>query len=307
MAKHYCGTVNNPTYSDEEFREKLDALITTGVLDYYVFQRERSTTGTPHFQVYVIFNKKSTIVKFKRLICERAHVEVCRGTPQDNYEYCTKVESRISGPYMSGELPVSAGRGSRSDLDAAIQTLNSTRSLREVATKHATTFVRCHRGLSAYLQVTCARRTWLTEFFVLYGEPGTGKTTHALSKHPDLFCLPPVQERGTVWWDGYDGQDTVLIDDFRSFCIPYNLLFNYIDRTPLLVPVKGGMVPFLAKRVIATTNEHPRDWYSGLDASTHFQRSALDRRITAIMHFKFDVDGVTPSPNNPVLPDLAPA
>ena len=42
-----------------------------------------------------------------------------------------------------------------------------------------------------------------------YGDTGTGKSTHVRTKYPDAFI-----KSNDVWWDGYQGEETVIIEEF---------------------------------------------------------------------------------------------
>ncbi len=55
-------------------------------------------------------------------------------------------------------------------------------------------------------------------------------------------------------------------------------LLMLLDRYPLQVPVHGGSVEFVSKRIIMTSNAHPRDWYSS-DKFT-YEDGPLQRRLT---------------------------
>ncbi len=62
------------------------------------------------------------------------------------------------------------------------------------------------------------------------------------------------------WWDGYDGQEDVVMDDFYGW-LKWSFLLNLLDRYPMLVPIKGGTKEFVAKRVFITSNKKPEMWY----------------------------------------------
>lgn len=101
---NWCFTYNNWTGEDVK---KIECLHAEGHARYVVFGYERApTTGTPHLQGYVSFNKQLRIAQVKELIGARAHCELARGTPEQNRAYCTKDD----GPFWeSGELPAAQG------------------------------------------------------------------------------------------------------------------------------------------------------------------------------------------------------
>lgn len=110
-AKNWCFTINN--YCDVE----LVTVCELGASDscqYLVYQLEAGENNTPHCQGYVQMKARKTLATMKRLIGERAHLEIARGTPEQNKEYCTKAESRIEGPFEFGSMK--AGKGTRNDL-----------------------------------------------------------------------------------------------------------------------------------------------------------------------------------------------
>lgn len=100
MARHWCYThfdlLNEPKWVENE-------------MSYMVYQREKApTTGTEHFQGYVCFKKKRTLGWIKNNIDSTAHWAKCKGTPEQNKEYCTKDDTRVDGtsPVEYGFLPI---------------------------------------------------------------------------------------------------------------------------------------------------------------------------------------------------------
>ena len=102
-----------------------------------------------------------------------------------------------------------------------------------------------------------------------------------------------LEVAGVKWWDGYSGQETVVLDDFKDYAMPLVELQRLLDWYPLWVEVKGGSVPMLAKRYVLTANTSPEDWY--LKADVH---RTIWRRVTdfAAKHGRLIncVDGWTP-------------
>jgi hypothetical protein len=77
------------------------------------------------------------------------------------------------------------------------------------------------------------------------------------------------------WFDGYEGQRIVIIDDFRGE-YPLPLLLQLLDRYPMQVPVKGGFSQWCPRKVYITSNIRPWLWYT--DSPTE-SRDALMRRL----------------------------
>lgn len=73
-------------------------------VDFAVYQRERGSAGTEHFQGYVGFQVPK---RFNTVagICRYAHWEPRMGTHQQAIKYCTKEDTRIPG-----QLPVTIGK-----------------------------------------------------------------------------------------------------------------------------------------------------------------------------------------------------
>ena len=55
------------------------------------------------------------------------------------------------------------------------------------------------------------------EVWVLWGPSGTGKSRFVAACWPDAFWKAPESK----WWDGYSGQETVVLDDFKDYAMPW--------------------------------------------------------------------------------------
>lgn len=120
------------------------------------------------------------------------------------------------------------------------------------------------------------------EVIVLIGDTGVGKTSWAYEHYPELYSVPCPKGSGT-YWDGYQQQETVLIDEMSGSRFAYTFLLRLLDRYPMTVPVHGGQVPFSSRRVILTSNVHPSEWYELKDRQHNvlpFEGGPLYRRMT---------------------------
>lgn len=142
---------------------------------------------------------------------------------------------------------------------------------------------RMHKSIAVYRRVIAVPRSWPMQVIVLYGPTGTGKTRAAYDFFGEsLYSLPSKKGSGT-YWDGYDGQETVLIDEVYGSRFSRAEFLCLLDRYQHNVPIHGGTVNFSSKRIVLTSNVHPQEWYASLydrKPNLRFQGGALERRMT---------------------------
>lgn len=257
-AARWCFTLNHPTAAEEAAVKAL-----AEEAKYLVCGREVGEQGTPHLQGFVNLKKKKRLTTMKKLL-PRAHFEPARGSDEDNKKYCSK------GGNLLIEHGDPCGPGKRTDLHLACSLIAAGESMRSVAEQHPETFVKYFRGLQQLkLLLTPRPRDFKTEVCVLIGPPGVGKSRLVRAGRDDAYWKP----RGK-WWDGYDGQEVVILDDFYGW-IPFDEMLRIMDRYPLRVETKGGTVEFKARALYITSNKEPQHWYN-----EEFDLRALFRRIT---------------------------
>ena len=110
---------------------------------------------------------------------------------------------------------------------------------------------------------------------VFWGRTGSGKSRRAWQEG-GLASYP--KDPRTKFWDGYSGQQNVIMDEFRGG-IDISHILRWTDRYPVIVEVKGSSTVLLATHIWITSNIHPNDWYPDLDQET---KLALLRRLEII-------------------------
>jgi hypothetical protein len=117
------------------------------------------------------------------------------------------------------------------------------------------------------------------EVNVYWGITGSGKSHRAFTEAGDCFYAKPSTNK---WWDGYQGQPNVVIDEFDGSINVVHLL-RWFDKWPCLVETKGGTVPLQASKFWITSNIAPGNWWADIKLS---HLDALNRRITNEVEFK---------------------
>lgn len=267
-AKNWCVTI----FGEREHATLLSRL--EQVTTYAIAGREICPkTQRIHQQCYFQFTQKRRINFIKSILGEpTAHCEIARGSPESNTQYCRK-----DGDWHEQGVPVVQGQ--RTDMESIKTDLINGKSLNYIADNYFSQFIRYHKGFEKYYQMLHKeQRNFKSTVEVYYGEPGSGKTRKAQEENPDAFWL--LRSSGKVWWDGYEQQDTIIIDDFYGW-MPFDYLLRLCDRYPFRVEVKGGSIQFLSHKIIFTSNKHPSEWYNPEKCCYE----ALKRRIEKIEHF----------------------
>lgn len=242
--------------------------------------KEIGDEGTPHLQGVVTFKRLYTFNQVKKLH-PKAHWEVA--VASIDFNYCKK---------LGGELvrdDKGSNHGKRSDIDDIRAGLDAGDTLKQIVKK-----ARSMQSVSfakAYIQYTEEHlpRNTKIDVFWYYGCTGLGKTKKVLDQTENLKLFSPISFK---WWDGYEGQDAVLLDDLRpDWCKPcelLKLLDNY--RFNYRVETKGSSRCLLATKIYVTCPWHPEDFWRD---STEDPKQLL-RRITELVHFREDGQWLKP-------------
>ena len=220
---------------------------------YITYGREKCpSTGRKHYQGFAIFNRTCRIPKAKTWIGggDGVHLEPRRGSRSEARDYCRKdgdvFEWGVFDPLTKENL-------FKMDIPY----------LKE---NYPEFFCRYFKGLRE-LNTNKGPKWRELKVIVLWGAPGTGKTRQVMEQDSVYKIDPPYK-----WWDGYEGEDILLLDDFEKGAIDRGFLLNLLDGYRLRLETKGSHTWALWTKVYITTNANPKSWID----------KALDRRITDV-------------------------
>lgn len=262
-------TLNNWTEAERKEILEWDAC------SYVVVGEEKApTTGTPHLQGFAQFRRQlsgNQLKKFNNRIS-------WRGPPYSTAERCI-IYCKEDGKFEERGTPHSQGR--RTDLDEMKEDIMTGKtSVDQITIQNPTMYHQYGRTLEKLQDLYQRKlyRTEMTEGIWLWGPTGVGKSKLAFENfNPDTHY---VWNSDNGWWDGYTGQEIVIIDEFRGQ-IPYNEILSLADRTPYAVRRRGReKIPFISKKVIITSSMPPEEVYKNL--SVHDSLDQLRRRYQII-------------------------
>lgn len=268
-SRRLCFTWYGDTPAGDELEQPLKSM---GAL-YAVWQREKCpSTGREHFQGYARFRNPVTTGGFQRKF-PGAHCEVPRGSEEDNTRYCTKEDSRVSGPWRFG---VPAAPGKRTDLEAVKEVIKNGGKMVDVI--EVASSYQSLKGAELILKYQKPRMREDLKVYWFHGATGSGKTREVYRKHDDLWC----NSGDLKWFDGYDDEKVVLFDDFRPEQCKFSFLLKLLDIYPLRVPIKGGFKAFNVDKIYVTCPYSPQECYKH---RTEEDIGQLIRRIHRVRQF----------------------
>lgn len=248
---------------------------------YLVYGKEVCPdTQKDHWQGYAEFKSAKTIkAAQKALQIGDSHMDKRRGTPSQAAEYCMK-----DGKYKEfGERKpdLKEGQGKRNDIIALRDAAQAAVSVSEL---HRDDIVECyasHMKFAKEIMYYAKKQrtaTWRNVAVEIYwGDTRTGKTRKVMDMG-GVFKWTPCDP---IWFDGYDGEKILLIDEFygQTRC---NVMLELLEGHQCRLPVKGGFTFAEWDRVFITSNTDPKDWYPNVPAEV---RAAFHARVSKVTHF----------------------
>lgn len=262
-ARGWVFTLNN--YTEEEA-----AAILVTDCKYVCYGREvGEEKKTQHLQGYIYFDNARSLRSVKRIIGDRAHLEIQRGSSAEAIAYCEK-----DGDFVErGERP---NQGRRTDIWDVKKSIEEGHSELALYQMHFDVMIKYGKGFMRYRQLMNKLKIekWTNVYVtVIWGDAGTGKTRKVMEMENDVY-----QVDNYPWFNGYNNQEAILFDDFYGG-IKYCEMLRLLDGYPMQLNAKYGFTLKNWKKVYLTSNVHPDLWYTNVP-----NKDALKRRINKIIH-----------------------
>lgn len=229
--------------------EHKDVLSTYGA-KYILYSHETApSTGTPHLQGFICFPSKRRLSAIKKLLVG-CWVDVAKGDIDQNADYISKLVE----PVEIGTRPKSAGEGEAERWKLVKENAKAGKLddiPEDIYIRYYGTLKRIAADHTPPLEpLSVLQNEWL------WGPSGCGKSKSARDRFPGAYIKDPKEK----WWDGYSGQETVIIDDFDKYQVSMGgEMKRWCDHYPFPAQIKGGTMFIRPTRVIVTSNYAPEE------------------------------------------------
>lgn len=276
-SRAFTFTLNN--YADDVL-DKLEELVCV----YMIAGAEVApSTGTKHVQGYVYFaNARSmkSVIKLVHAIHPGGHVEMARGTVDQNYEYCSK-----EGDFIEfGIKPLSSEEKGELEVDRWDEARAFAKEGRfdEISSDLFVKYRNAFKGIRQDFQEAMIHpENDVLENYWFCGKSGSGKSREARKRWPGAYL-----KMKNKWWNGFKigEHETVIIDDVDPTHQNWigAFLKEWSDHYPFQAEIKNGTFVIRPKRIVVTSQYTIEQIFT--DPETV---SALKRRF-ATKHFGRD-------------------
>lgn len=195
QARFFCWTLFG---YDEAELDSLRTRLQDTQVRYAVFGHEVTKEGKPHLQGYIAFKNKKSFTAAKKILSDKAHLEVCKGNEKQNYEYCSK-----DGNFEEFGSKQST-QGKRSDLEAFADAVKEgERDLKKLREGFKDVCAKYPRFVNEYIRDHIPDppidahplRQWQEELNAMLKRPADNRTI--------IFVIDKKGNRGKSWFAKY--------------------------------------------------------------------------------------------------------
>lgn len=302
-SRHFCiTTFETKNYNYWKYLDLDDLKIR-----YFVYQLERASTGKVHVQGYIEFYDQVRLSQVKsRLDDQGLHAESRKGSRVQARDYCMKdggawydshyPEWETHGSRIEGSECIELGtfkstQGHRTDLDQMTEKINSGATEYEIFKSCPSQYLKystgCRRARALIQSKMVNQYIPNLKVHVIYGDTRSGKTREVLERcgYENVFVPIYSESASKFWFDGYDGQKVLLINEFYGQART-SMMQQLLDHYRMRIESKGNMVISNWDTIYITSNCHPKDWYSGWANIPVEVMDSFVERISTITHKK---------------------
>jgi len=283
-SRSWVFTINNWLPNEEPLLLSEEWKQSKGGYEYLIIGKENTgedgqPAGTPHLQGYVCWVNKRRLTDLKKVNGRACWLVARAQKPFQASDYCKKQnkwEEWGTLPQTGNELGGQASAGNWERIHELAKANDYDGFMREFPQQSFLNLNKFERLVEFYKpKPTDLERI---ENFWFIGGPGSGKSRTARQLYGHNMYVKPTASK---WWPGYDGQETVLIDDLgKGMEYVLEWMKNWCDWYPFNGEKKSGHTGLIRpKRFVITSNYRIEEI-----TNDEMLREAVNRRFT-LVHF----------------------
>lgn len=211
----------------------------------YVICEEKHEDGSPHLHAFIKLAKRQTFNQVNKkldLLEYHGHYETAKSWNSVK-DYVKKDGNYISNLNLDAAQRKQAKNLMPEDFE------RDPIELMEEGKLHPMSLNNFLRNRSTYLGLKRSKGyDGKKKCYWIVGKPRIGKSYTIRKTFPDLYVKPQNK-----WWDGYAGEENVLLDDLDSAMLGHYLKI-WGDQYPFTAEIKNGTVQPVYKRFFITSN-----------------------------------------------------
>jgi len=239
---------------------------------YWKGQLEVGEKGTYHAQALLYFLTSKRTSHFKEMGMWVSGISAADASLRVQ-KYVTKDQTRVEGPAECGICPSGLRKGR--DWEEARKLAKEGRFEEiqaSIYVPYLNNLKKIHFEATTPKQTEDCRGVWIV------GKAGMGKSHYARSMYSASLYI----KQQNKWWDGYNGETTVLLDDLDSPCMGH-LLKIWGDKWSFRGESKGGTINPQYENFVVTSNYYPSDLWG----SDQILCEAISRRFIFIVFYEY--------------------
>lgn len=180
--------------------------------------------------------------------CKRSHFSVVKVNNGAD-DYCNKEDTRVDGPWSEGVRPARHNsKGDKARRTRELLAMGPEQALMEGHVTLGQGYLNLVRATELYnLRQAEAVQTESHRGLYYLGPSGVGKSHKARTENPDAYIKDQSK-----WFDGYTGQQTIILDDLDSDCLSHHLKI-WADKWKAYGEFKGGKTALRHTKFIVTS------------------------------------------------------